>query len=87
MTSPRCRHPQRFRTVVAGVTHCRRCLATLQAPRRGAGQPPVRGTKQTERLHLKLTEAELAEIQDAAGDEPLGPWIVEAALRRARGGK
>lgn len=87
MTAARCRHPARYRTVVDGVTHCRRCLATLQAPRPGAGQPPVRGVAQTERLHLKLTEAELAEIQVAAGDEPLGPWIIEAALRRARGGR
>src|SRR4051812_12279534 len=87
VTSARCRHPQRFRTVVNGVTHCRRCLATLAAPRAGAGHPPVRGVAQRERLHLKLTEAELAEIQAAAGEGPLGPWIIEAALRRARGGK
>jgi hypothetical protein len=33
---------------------------------------------------IKCTEAELAEIQAAAGDEPLGPWIVEAAVERAR---
>lgn len=83
----RCRHPQRFRTTVDGVTHCRRCLATLQPPRPGAGRPPIRGQPQTMRLpSIKCTEAELAEIQAAAGDEPLGPWIVEAALRRARGG-
>jgi hypothetical protein len=83
----RCRHPQRYRTTVNGAIHCGRCGATLAPARAGAGQPPVRGTAQTERLSLKLTEAELAEIQAAAGDAPLGPWIIEAALRRARGGK
>lgn len=84
----RCRHPQRYReTTISGVTRCRRCGATLQPPRPGAGQPPVRGQPQTERLpSIKCTEAELAEIQAAAGDEPLGPWIVEAALMRARRG-
>lgn len=87
MTAARCRHPARFRTVVDGVTHCRRCLATLQPARPGAGQPPVRGQAQRERLHLKLTEAEIAEIQAAAGAAPLGPWIIEAALRRARSGR
>lgn len=80
----RCRHPQRFRVTAAGVTRCRRCGSLLQPPRPGAGRPPVRATAQTERLHLRLTEAELAEIRDAAGEEPLGPWVVEAALRRAR---
>ena len=83
----RCRHPKRFRTTLNGVGHCRRCLATLAPARPGAGRPPVRGTPQTMRLpSIKCTEAELAEIQAAAGDEPLGPWIVEAALMRARDG-
>ncbi len=54
--------------------------------RRGAGQPPVRGMPQTERVGLRLTEAELAEIRDAVPKGvKLGPWIIEAALMRARG--
>lgn len=83
-----CRHPQRYRVTVDGITRCRRCHRILRSPRPGAGRPPVRGTPQTHRLpSIKVTEAELAEIRRAVGDEPLGPWIVEAALRRARGGR
>ena len=56
--------------------------------RPGSGQPPTRGAKQTERLSLAMTEAERAEIEAAVPeDEPLGPWIIEAALMRARGVK
>jgi hypothetical protein len=85
----RCRHPQRYRlrSTLPDQTYCSKCERYLAAPRVGAGHPPVRGVAQRERLHLKLTEAELAEIQVAAGEEPLGPWIIEAALRRARGGR
>lgn len=86
MTS-RCRHPARDRISIDSRSFCRLCSTFLAPPRPGAGQPPVRGQPQRERLHIRLTEAELAEIQAAAGDEPLGPWIVEAALRRARGVK
>jgi hypothetical protein len=82
----RCRHPQRFRTTINGVVNCRRCLAALAPARPGAGHPPVRGQPQTERIGLKLTKLELEEIKIAADRQPLGPWIVEAALRRARGG-
>jgi cytochrome c553 len=86
VTAP-CRHPQRYRLTIGGAAFCRRCHRYLAKPRPGAGRPPIRGTAQTYRLpSIKCTEAELAEIQAAAGDEPLGPWIVEAALRRARGG-
>jgi len=51
------------------------------------GQPPTRGMKQTERMTLRLTEAERAEICAAVpADEPVGPWVIDAALMRARGG-
>jgi len=64
----------------------------VSAPRRpGAkfggqrGQPPTRGQPQTERMTLRLTEAERAEIYAAVPDDaPVGPWIVEAAVMRAR---
>lgn len=56
--------------------------------RPGAGQPPIAGVPQTERIGLKLTEAELAEIQDAIPEGyPVGRWIIEAALMRARRGE
>lgn len=56
--------------------------------RPGAGRKPVAGTKQTERLGLTLTEAELAEIVVAVPKgRPVGRWIVEAALMRARRGQ
>lgn len=89
MTASRCRHPQRFRHAGPGkLVYCSKCDRYLAKPRPGAGRPPIRDSAQTERLpSIKCTEAELAEIQAAAGDEPLGPWIVEAALMRARGGK
>ena len=49
------------------------------------GQPPTRGVKQTERLTLRLTEPERAEIEAAVpADEPVGPWVIDAALMRAR---
>jgi hypothetical protein len=55
--------------------------------RPGSGQPPIAGTPQTERIGLKLTEGERAEIEAAIPDgHPVGRWIVEAALMRARGG-
>lgn len=53
--------------------------------RAGAGQPPKYGAAMTERVGLKLTEAELAEINAAVPDgHPVGRWIVDAALARAR---
>lgn len=53
--------------------------------RPGAGQPPVAGQPQTERIGLKLTEAERAEIEAAVPEgRPVGRWIVEAAVMRAR---
>lgn len=53
--------------------------------RPGSGQPPIAGTPQTERIGLKLTEAEHAEIVAAVPDGyPVSRWIVEAALMRAR---
>lgn len=52
---------------------------------RPRGQPPTRGMKQTERMTLRLTEAERAEICAAVpADEPVGPWVIDAALMRAR---
>lgn len=63
----------------------RRSRASHGGRRPGSGQPPIAGTPQTERIGLKLTEAQYAEIIAAVPDgEPLGPWIVEAALMRAR---
>lgn len=56
--------------------------------RPGAGQPPIAGQPQTERISLKLTEAERAEIEAAVPDgHPVGRWIVDAALIRARSGR
>lgn len=53
--------------------------------RPGAGQPPKYGTPMTERLGLVMTEAERAEIEAAVPDgQPVGRWIVDAALLRAR---
>lgn len=53
--------------------------------RRGRGQPPTRGVAQTERLTVRLTEAERAEIEAAVPDGvSVSWWIVEAALDRAR---
>lgn len=53
--------------------------------RPGAGQPPIAGVPQTERLTLKMTEGERAEIEAAVpGGKPVSRWIVEAALQRAR---
>lgn len=55
--------------------------------RPGAGQPPKYGAAMTERMGLVLTEAERAEIEAAIPDgDPVGRWIVEAALARARAG-
>lgn len=60
---------------------------TRGGARPGSGQPPIAGTPQTERIGLKLTEAERAEIEAAIPDgKPVGRWIVEAALMRARNG-
>jgi hypothetical protein len=59
----------------------------MTAARRTRGQPPKYGAPMTERMGLTMTEAERAEIEAAVpDDEPVGRWIVEAALRRARGG-
>lgn len=55
--------------------------------RPGAGQPPIAGIPKTERVQLLMTEAQRAEIEAAVpSDEPVGPWIVDAAIMRARGG-
>lgn len=54
-------------------------------PRRGPGQPPKYGAKLTERQGLCMTEAERAEIEAAVPDgNPVGRWIVDAAIERAR---
>jgi hypothetical protein len=53
--------------------------------RAGSGRKAVAGTPQTERINLTLTEAERAEIEDAVPEgDPVGRWIVEAALMRSR---
>jgi hypothetical protein len=53
--------------------------------REGAGQPPIAGVRQTERIGLKMTEAERAEIEAAVpAGKALARWIIEAALMRAR---
>lgn len=53
--------------------------------RAGSGRKPVAGQRQTERIGLTLTEAELAEILDAVPKgRPAGRWIVAAALKQAR---
>lgn len=60
--------------------------ATHGGRRPGAGQPPKYGAAMTERLELKLTEADKAEILAAVPTgSPVGRWVVEAALTRARG--
>lgn len=54
--------------------------------RPGAGRPPLAGTPQTERIELRLPEAEYAEILSAVPEgQPVGQWIIDAALMRARG--
>lgn len=58
---------------------------TRNSLRPGPGQPPTRGQPQTERITLRCTEAERAEINAAIPDgQPEGPWIIEAAVMRAR---
>lgn len=49
------------------------------------GQPPKYGQTMTERIPLMMTEAERAEIEAAVPDgHPVGRWIVNAALEKAR---
>lgn len=53
--------------------------------RPGSGQPPIAGVRQRERINIRLTEAERAEIEAAVPENrPVGRWIVEAAAFRAR---
>jgi hypothetical protein len=53
--------------------------------RRGAGQPPIGGVRQSKRWTVCATEAEYAEVEAAVpAGEATGPWIKEAALMRAR---
>lgn len=59
---------------------------TRGGARSGAGRLPLAGQSQTERIGLKLTEAERAEIEGAVPEDRTGGrWIVEAAIMRARG--
>jgi hypothetical protein len=52
---------------------------------RTRGQPPKYGVAMRERIGLVMTESERAEIEAAVPDDsPVGPWIVEAAVMRAR---
>jgi hypothetical protein len=57
---------------------------TRGGSRPGSGQPPVAG--QPKRPHtIGATEAQWAEIRAAVPeDEPVGPWVIDAALMRAR---
>lgn len=58
---------------------------TRGGSRPGAGAKPLAGQPQSERISLALTEAERAEIEAAVpAGSPVGRWIVEAALARAR---
>jgi uncharacterized protein (DUF1778 family) len=55
--------------------------------RPNAGRPPNNGVRMWERIELRMTEAERAEIEGAAPDgHPVGRWIVAAALEKARRG-
>lgn len=55
--------------------------------RPGAGQPR-RDPPLTERMSLEMSEADRAEIEAAVpADRKVGPWIVEAAVMRARSGR
>jgi LmbE family N-acetylglucosaminyl deacetylase len=53
--------------------------------RRGPGQPPKYGAPMTVRQGVCMTEAEREEIAAAVPDgHPVGRWIVDAAIERAR---
>lgn len=53
--------------------------------RAGAGQPPIAGVPQTERIPLNMTEAERAEIEAAVPPgKSRNRWIVESMLKIAR---
>jgi hypothetical protein len=59
---------------------------THGGPRPGSGPKPKYGGKLTERWQIDLTEADAAEITAAIPEgEARSRWVVEAALRRARG--
>lgn len=53
--------------------------------RRGAGRKPSTGEKREHLVKVYLADAEYAELLDASGTDPIGPWIREVALARARG--
>lgn len=53
--------------------------------RTNSGRPPLGDAAQHARITLRCTESERAEIDAAIPtDQPEGPWIIEAALMRAR---
>lgn len=52
--------------------------------RPNAGRPPDSGQPRTNRIDIRVSEQELAELLDAAGQEPLTGWIRERALEAAR---
>ena len=50
------------------------------------GRPLAAGTPRTERIHVLASEAERAELEAAAraADMPLGEYLRETGLQRAR---
>lgn len=52
--------------------------------RDGAGRKPIGASARRNRIEVKASDEELAEVSAAAGDAPLGPWLIEAGLKRAR---
>lgn len=59
-------------------------MASHGGDRKGAGRKPRAGTPAKYVAQVPLTEAEHAEMLDAAGDRPLAAWIREAALAWGR---
>lgn len=53
--------------------------------RKGAGRKPETGEKRENLVKVYLTDAEYAELLDASGSEPTGPWLRDVGLATARG--
>lgn len=54
--------------------------------RPGSGRKPDAGQPRAHRIDVRVSEAELAELLDAAGTEPLTTWLRTAGLAAARTG-
>lgn len=52
--------------------------------RDGAGRKPIGATARSNRIEAKASDEELAELSAAAEDAPLGRWLIESGLMRAR---